>query len=815
MLPSRYKQARTLVRRLCRLPGEETAEFRRKIARLREHFERFNVDVSDLCQWLMSLRSKNQGGDPGVPVFWDFFLQPTVDALEADETERDRWRLAVFDGVAEIRSVCELAGRPLAGDLQNAMSQVAERPHTPNSIRLFERLRQLQPAHRLVLLKAAAEWVIARYQRGVENWERQRLEWEIEKQEWETRHPKLTEQVRDVFTDVFKNLVEHPDGDSSKGLRRKNPRICLHERLSQNKDNCAYAGEKGHSPLCWKYVAFVKGLKDHGKHFWENAHKYVTIRQSLGKLEVKRKLKVSPRQEAFNRLYRQKDMERAKYWFTEAWTKYLEALSLNEQTVIGHGRLPHCRSIGDEKWEKSKCEWNPHTHLCVQYKNTLAALSPEKLALEPDYREWRRDYVARPRKPSFRYPSSRKLPMPKIFGTGFHEIDFDRSIVRLRLDDMPQGEWMEFGFIQWPKDYRPAKNAAEVTSVHLNFLGSRARAGFRFEVPHGESRFGCSQDEIDELRSRQFPRRSQDQQFLEVARKRLLESFSADSERGLRILAVDLGETGAGAAVYQGRTHQNDVPLPIVKIDQCYTAVPEVLKKDEKRHPPPKFEKDTDWRGLRKEHVGHHLEQLMEGAANIAQHRQEEELTPATLHEHDHRGLTRHIRWMIRDWVRHNAAQIVALAESHRCDLIVFESLRGFLAPGYDYLLLRDGRPALEKKRWLAMFAYGRIRRKVAEKAVERGMRVITVPYGYSSHICSACGHEQQLKGRMRKNKGNRRFECECGVPHRSGKKDGSKKLPESSGGCRCKLTVDSDANAARVLARVFWGEIVLPSREP
>jgi hypothetical protein len=25
---------------------------------------------------------------------------------------------------------------------------------------------------------------------------------------------------------------------------------------------------------------------------------------------------------------------------------------------------------------------------------------------------------------------------------------------------------------------------------------------------------------------------------------------------------------------------------------------------------------------------------------------------------------------------------------------------------------------------------------------------------------------------------------------------------------------LDSDANAARVLARVFWGEIVLPSRE-
>jgi hypothetical protein len=542
----------------------------------------------------------------------------------------------------------------------------------------------------------------------------------------------------------------------------------------------------------------VKELKGHGKRFWENAQKYVTIRQGLEKPDVKLKLKVSPRQEAFNRLYRQKGMKQAKHWFTEAWSNYLKALGLNEQTVVGHGRLPHCQKIG-KTWEKSQCEWNPHTHLCGQYKKALAALDPETLKLEGDYRKWRKDYLAGTRKPSFRYPSSRKLPMTKIFGAGFHEIDFERSVLRLRLDDMRQGEWIEFGFIPWPRAYRPGKSEVNVTSVHINFIGSRARAGFRFEVPHRPSRFQCSQDEIDELRSRQFPRQAQDQQFLEAARKRLLESFDGDVERELRLLAIDLGETGAQAAVYKGRIHLEDVPLAIVKIDQCYPSVPDVLKMDKERKPPPKFVKETDWRGLRKEHVGRHLKQLQEGAARLAEHRQQDSSAPATLREYDYRGLTRQTGWMIRDWARHNAAQIITTAEKHRCDLIVFESLRGFKPKGYDEM-------DLGQKRRLAFFAYGRVRRKVVEKAVERGMRVATLPYGFSSQICSACGHEQQDKGRLWKNKGKRRFECECAAPR--------KKPGESPRPCSCKLTLDSDANAARVLPRVFWGEIVLPAHE-
>src|SRR5438045_726968 len=103
----------------------------------------------------MNLRPKNGGGDLGVPVFWNFFLDPTVDTIEADETERDRWRLAVFDDVAGIRTAPDLAGQPVRADLREAMRQVAERPKTPTAVRLFDRLRGLQPPHRLVLLKAA------------------------------------------------------------------------------------------------------------------------------------------------------------------------------------------------------------------------------------------------------------------------------------------------------------------------------------------------------------------------------------------------------------------------------------------------------------------------------------------------------------------------------------------------------------------------------------------------------------------------------------------------------------------------------------
>jgi len=199
-----------LVRRLCRLPGEDRTEFKRKVARLREHFERFNVDVSEVCQWLMGLRRECADADKpgGFGTLGDFILGPVLDASDADESERDRRRLAVFDDVAGFRRASDLCGRPVPESLRQAMERSAGGRRTPTSRRLFERFRLLEPGHRLVLLKAAAEWTVARYQRGVENWQRQRAEWEKEKTDWEGRHPALTEEVRSRFTDVFKGLKD-------------------------------------------------------------------------------------------------------------------------------------------------------------------------------------------------------------------------------------------------------------------------------------------------------------------------------------------------------------------------------------------------------------------------------------------------------------------------------------------------------------------------------------------------------------------------------------------------------------------------------
>ncbi len=440
-------------------------------------------------------------------------------------------------------------------------------------------------------------------------------------------------------------------------------------------------------------------------------------------------------------------------------------MNLNEMTCIQSGRLPHCLKIGGT-FERSRCEWNPHTELCREYKAAVDAMEEGDRALEPEYREWRRSYLAGPRKPSFRYPSSRTLPMPKIFGSGFHEIDFERSVLRLRLDDMPRGQWLEFGFTPWPRGYRPSKREVKVTSVHVHFVGTRARAGFRFDVAHRPSRFDCTQDELDELRSRRFPRRAQDQDFLDAARRRLLESFDPGPAGPLRLLAVDLGEKGACASVYEGNAHRADIPLSILKLGK-------LLSKDPKK---------GDVRGLRKKHVGRHLARLADGAARVAEVRGGADGGPTPPRDGDFRGLKRHVAWMIRDWVRLNAARVMAAAEEHRCDLIAFESLRGFRAPGYD-------RMKEDKKRWLAMFAYGRVRRKVTEKAVERGMRVVTLPYFKSSQVCSACNHVQEYHSRWERNKRGGRFKCE-----------------------HCKESLNGDVNAARVLARVFLDEVRLPA---
>jgi len=803
---TRYKQSRTLVRRLCRLPDEGREEYKRKVALLREHFERFNTDTAGLCQWLMGLRKRAKVLAEDLPpesfgTLGDFLLEPALPGVEADENERDGWRLAVFDDAAGFRKAESIRGRAIPDDLRCAMNDAAAHgPHRdPNNLaaaRLFERLRTLDRAHRLVLLKSAAEWVVARYKRGVENWVRQRAAWEQERDDWERAHPDLTPDIRERFTEVFRKLLD-PERDDRPGIRRKAPRICSWERLKQNVDNCCY-GRKGHGPRCWKYGEFVKAQKEanpkfYDKWFWEAAERLVRY---CAEQRVKpHNVFLSPN---MPHILFKKEPERerpqAMARLKSVWNAYLKHMELNPETVVQHGRLPHCRKIGGKVFEKSDCVWNPHTELCLRYKRAVGQFPDALLALEERYRKWRQFYLAGPRKPTFAYPSARDLPMPKVFGEGFHEIDLDRAVVRLRLEGSPQGEWVEFGFIPWPRGYRPSKREVAITSVHINFVGARARAGFRFDAPHKPSRFGCSQDELQFLRSREFPRRAQDQRFIDAARSRLLDSFDGDAEREMRILAVDLGEKGAHAAVYRGRTHERDAALRIVKINALYDSTPAQLvrnEKDPKRTQRPakvEFAGKDDPRGLRKEHLARHLERMAERTTEIARHRQREGEPAPKPAPHDQRGLQRHVAWMIRDWARHNAAQIIAAAEEHRCDLIVFESLRGTRPPAYDTL----GDEAERKKRSAAMHAYGRVRAKVTEKAVERGMRVVTAPYHNSSRVCSACGAPQENIGLFNKNKTKRKFVCE-----------------------KCKREMNSDANAARVLARVFWGEITLPAPEP
>ncbi len=832
MSRSKYRESRTLVRRLCRLPGESRAEFKAKVARLREHFERFNTDVSDLCQWLMGLR--RIAGDRNRPesfgLLGDFILDPGWDHGVLDEATADRWRLAVWDAAFGFRNEPTVRGQTLPEHLLSALRQAARHaPHTDegnsNARRLTARLGRLQPAHRLVLYKAAAEWVVARYLRGLQNWVRQHAEWVKEKQEWEAAHPALTPEVRERFTAVFRSLRD-PERDGRPGLRRKRPRICPAYRLAENIDNCVYAGQKGHAPLCWKYSEFLKENEKRNrsfnkKRFSEDIKRLIAL--CVANRTRPSKFFLSPR--APDTIFKDNEPGKRPRLFQrlkDNWSAYLDHMNLTEDTILLRQRLPHCTTLGD-LWEKSRCECNPHTELCLEYKRALASLPEEVRALEGVYRDWRALYLAGPRKPEFRYPSSRDLPMPKIFGDEFFEVDMSNSVLRLRLDDMAKGEWVEFGFVPWPRGYTPSRDDVHVTSIHMNFIGTRARAGFRFAVPHRQGRFTCSQDQIDELRSQRFPRQAQDQEFLDAARTLLLDSFragAAAARQSLRVLSVDVGMTGAACAVYEGSRHVTDEVLPIIKADRLYvgTTRPPAPGPGGKVPPTPPgllVVGDGDTRGLRREHVGRHLAAVARGAAAVAERRQAHSEAQSTIRDSDFRGLKRHVAWMIRDWVRLNAAAIVRAAEKHECDVIVFESLRGKRQPTYDKL----GDESERKKQEGAIFAYGQLRRKVTEKAVERGMRTVTVPYHKSSRFCSKCGHEQHNAGRLRKNKERRKFICECGeqssAPAARGRGQARGAAPAALGGCPCRNEINSDANAARVLAMVFWGRIRLPKPLP
>ncbi len=763
----RYRQERTLVRRLLRLPGERKQDFRAKVGQLRRAFQDFNADVAGICQWAIRFRPKDRQPAQPENEFWRFFLEPEAFVSQNDTPTPDFRRLEAFDAATEIDAPRALPDPPFTSALRDSIQDAASTPKSKEGKKLIDRLKNYSRPHRMIVVKAAAEWIHARYQRVYQNWLRHYSEWEKEKQQWEQSHPELTPDIRNAFNEMFRKL----------GVKEKRVRICTAARLSQNKDNCLHAGErapgtqKRHSQLCNKFEEFQKReLRGKGKkYFFRNAENY--LRGGLCSVPHK-----------------------ARPVFGENWQKYLRHMNLTEKTLREkhRGQLPHCENVEQE------CQFNPHTDLCRRYKELLDE-RPYLSKHDELYRKWRAEYLYGPRKPVFRYPSARLRSTPKIFGENYFRADFQKSIVGLRLDSMPPGQYLEFAFDPWPKDYQPQPDQTTISSVQLHFVGTRPRIGFRFRVTHQPSRFACTQEELEELRSRKFPRPAQDQDFLEAARKRLLESFQARPEQELRLLAVDLGTSSACAAFFTGQKYKQTYRLKILKMDKLYDQPPKP-KQDRSVAGKDDGNKKRRYRpGLTKDHVGRHLETMSKKVAEIAKRRNQpsNKSTPAVpaksgakkanLKPFDLRGLAGHSARMIRDWARVNARQIMQCAEQEKADLIVLESLRGFRPPGYD-------NPDLDKKRRVAFFAHGRIRRKLTEKAVERGMRVVTVPYMSSSKVCACCGRLQNNESRWKKNKRKGCFACEYQA---------------------CGFQAHADENAARVLGRVFWGEIALPTTKP
>lgn len=754
MAETRYSESRILARKICRLPGEEHAEFKKKVLRLRRHFEQFNLDVSELCQWLMGLRPEGKRKDNTTKEFWEFFLEPEIFLNDEDKDNSDRYRCQIFDSAIGMSDTSSLSQLNLSKKLIKSIESVATLEYSDSVHNLLQRIYSINHAHRQILLKSAAEWIIARYLRGYKNWERQHDEWLKEKQVWEKKHFELSDEIREKFNNVLKSLC----------INENNPRICTWERLKESKDNCKYAGERigkhNHAQLCKKYNEFRNKLKQK-KYFVNNVEEYLKLRKIMSK------------EKALEQLI-QNDKKRK--WFPKAWEEYLKELNIKEETVIKHGySLTHCIKFDKE------CEYNKHTENCVKYKNLLDK-QPELQEFDERYREWRKLYFRSPKKPHFRYPSKSTLPMPKIFGRDFFCVDFKQNILELRLDDMAEGDYLQFGFDSWPKDYKPQpKETEDIASIDIHFVGNRAWSGFRFQVRHKESRFSIAQDVLDELRSRKYPRAAQDQLFLNEAREKLLQSFEGNAEKELQILTVDLGTAGGAAAIFEGKTFKKSFLLKLIKIEELYNKLPGKDKDEKVKKTKEEIAKEKQ-KGLSKGHISMHLESWRKGSEKIAKFRGDKSESQV-LGDHDMRGLFVHIQKMLRDWVRLNVSQIIKTAEKFSIDLIVFESMRGFKLPGYNDL-------DIDKKRRLAIFSHGRIRHKTVEKAVEKGMRVITVPYKKSSQICSACGKEQMDKSKWSKNKKKNMFFCEYN---------------------NCKNKSNSDENAARVLGKVFWGAIKLP----
>lgn len=763
------------------MPDQSKEEFRFNVRRLKQNSEQFNLDVSGICQWLMGIRpgGKRGFGDEVRPL-WEFFLAPENVSLDGDANKDklrlDSLRVEVFEVAVKWRGADDPAVLQIPEEIISGARRIADSPLESTDIcgsSLFERLHRMQRTHLAIILKSAADWIYSRYQRPKEKWAENRPIWERERVEWEKSHSELKEGIREKFNAILLDM----------GIKSKSFRICPAEKLLNLKHNCEIggkaipSGEKfiRHHQNCYNYWNFCREMsKNDGKtgfnkkQFAENANRYLKISGRNQKLtgderlwELYRELKTDDKK--FNISF-------DKWKFPNYWRAYQKFMGLNVGKMRAAGGIEklHCTSFG------SDCCFNKHTELCEKYAKHLKDLPSEIHVHDKVYRQWRKKFFRGPRKPTFTYPSAAS-PAPKIFGREYYRIDWEQSVIGIRLEGMPTGQFLEFRFKEWPRRYDIEKARDAVTSVSIHFVGTRAKVALRFETPQKPSRFILSQEEIEDLRSGENRPREDERSFPEPVRRAILESFNGDPEKDLRILTVDTGTSG-GAAVglFIGKEFKECEVLKIVKSKELLQNSKDLKAEREVEHPDGTKEKRFYVPGLSREHHQLHLERYAGEAAKFADFRPAAKDTGGVNYTgSDLRRLRLHSGWMIRDWARLNASQIIAAAEKFEVHLILMESQRGFVAPGYDKL------SESIKKHRMAFWPYGLVRRKVTEKAVERGMRVTVMPYKGSSRTCPECGQK------------NRSHFCKCNS-------------------CNFKPS-NRDESAVRVLGKLFWGELSLP----
>jgi hypothetical protein len=70
-----------------------------------------------------------------------------------------------FDVCTGIKQISELDSLNLTHEIVESIRAVATQSHTPTTKKLIARLSKIEESNRLVLIKAAADWVVARYWR--------------------------------------------------------------------------------------------------------------------------------------------------------------------------------------------------------------------------------------------------------------------------------------------------------------------------------------------------------------------------------------------------------------------------------------------------------------------------------------------------------------------------------------------------------------------------------------------------------------------------------------------------------------------------